>query len=62
MEFDRERAFKLVTRLNEIRAEQTKLDIEYNEIAHALWDMIPSLKDDPNIQLKKVKEYGKDKK
>lgn len=56
MDFDREKAFKLVTRLNEIRAEQNKLDIEYNEIAHALWNMIPSLKDDPNIQLRKVKK------
>lgn len=62
MDFDRKKAFKLVTRLNEIRAERDKLDIEYNKIVHELWDMIPSLKDDPNIQLKKVKEYGKDKK
>lgn len=58
MNFDREKAFKLVNRLNEIRAEQNKLDMEHNEIVRTLWDMIPSLKNDPNIEIKKVKELG----
>ena len=61
MDFDREKAFKLVTRLNEIRKEQNKLDIEYNEIVNKLWDMIPTLKGDPNLEKKKGKEYRREK-
>lgn len=49
---DRDKVFKLASRLNEIRVEQQKLDIEYNKIVLELWDMIPSLKTDPNVQPK----------
>ena len=49
---DREKTFNLVVRLNQIRLEQNKLDIEYNEIIQELWDMIPSLQADPNVQPK----------
>lgn len=55
---DKEKALKLVTRLKEIKIERDKLDTEYNGIVQELWDMIPSLKDDHNIGMKKVKELG----
>ena len=51
--------FDLATRLNQIDVERQKLDIEYNAIVQELWDRIPSLKDDDNIQpkiLRKVKD------
>lgn len=50
--------FELVSRLNQINVERQKLDIEYNKIVHELWDRLPNLKDDVNIQpkvLEKVK-------
>ena len=54
---------ELVDRLNEINKEKDKLDIEiivlndeYDKIVKELWDRIPSLKDDPNLQKVKVKE------
>ena len=54
---------ELVDRLNEINKEKDKLDIEiivlndeYDKIVKELWDRIPSLKDDPNLQKGKVKE------
>ena len=50
---DKEKAFELVVRLNEIRVLQQKLDMEHNQIIKELWDMIPSLKGDPNLILKK---------
>lgn len=53
---------ELVDRLNEINKEKDKLDIEiivlndeYDKIVKELWDRIPSLKDDPNLQKVKVK-------
>jgi len=49
---------ELATRINEIRVEQQKLEIEYNSIVKELWDRIPSLKDDPNLQIKE-KTKGK---
>lgn len=55
--------FDLATRLNQIHIERQKLDMEYNAIVHELWDRIPSLKDDVNIQprvLVKKKENKKD--
>lgn len=46
----------LAVRLNEITAERDRLDMEYNQIVKELWDRIPSLKTNPNIQPKqKVK-------
>ena len=54
---------ELADRLNQIMVEKNKLDIEYNEIVKELWDRIPSLTNDPNLQpkeLNKVKrEYEK---
>lgn len=54
---------ELVDRLNEINKEKDKLDIEiivlndeYDKIVKELWDRIPKLKDDPNMQKVKVKE------
>ena len=56
--------FDLITRINEITKEQQqlelkiiKLDMEFNEIVQELWDRIPSLKDDVNLQKKKVRKY-----
>ena len=63
--------FELIKRLNEIMAEQQKLELkslkfseeikterdrlddEYNSLVLELWDRIPSLKADENIQPKK---------
>lgn len=59
---NKDKTFELVNRLNEIRVEQQKLELEYNRIIKELWDIIPNLKNDPNIQLqekikvKKVEE------
>ena len=49
---NKDKVFELVNRLNEIRVEQQKLELEYNKIVKELWNMIPSLKNDPNIQPK----------
>lgn len=45
---------QLACRLNEIERELYDLDIEYNSIVQELWNRIPSLKDDVNIQKKKL--------
>ena len=45
--------FELCTRLNEINKEMDNLEMEQNKIIKELWDRIPSLKDDVNIQPKK---------
>lgn len=51
----------LATRLNEINIERDRLDIEYNEIIQELWRRIPSVKDDPNLVLRKVnKQFRSD--
>lgn len=49
----------LVKRLNAINVEKQQLEIkiinldnEYNQIVQELWDRIPSLKDDVNLQPK----------
>lgn len=47
--------FNLVTRLNQIEIERNNLDLEYTKIIYELWDLIPSLKDDVNIQPAKPK-------
>lgn len=44
----------LAIRLNEIMIERDRLDIEYNEIVKEIWGRIPSVKDDPNLVLRKV--------
>lgn len=49
-----ESILKLANRLNQIERQQ--LDIEYNQIVHELWNRIPSLKDDVNIQPKVLKK------
>lgn len=46
---------ELADRMNQIRIEQSKLAIEYNEIIKELWERIPGLKDDPNLELMKEK-------
>lgn len=43
---------ELVVRLNQIETEKNELDLEYNMIVHELWNRIPSLKEDVNVQLK----------
>lgn len=45
--------FELANRLNEIEQEKYKLDLEYNKIVNELWERIPALKNDKNIQPKK---------
>ena len=50
--------YELATRLNQIMVEQQKLELEYNQIVYELWERIPSLKNDVNIQPKKrVRKY-----
>lgn len=44
---------ELATRLNEIEKQLNELEIEYNQIVRELWDRIPSVKDNANIQPKK---------
>ena len=46
----------LAHRLNQIRVEQQKLELEHNMIVHELWDRIPSLKTDCNIQPKPIQK------
>ena len=41
---------ELAMRLNEIMQEKNKLDMEYDEIVKELWDRIPSLQTNPDIQ------------
>lgn len=45
---------QLACRLNEIEQEIYNLNIEYNSIVQELWNRIPGLKDDVNIQKKKL--------
>ena len=54
---------ELVFRLKDIEQEKTQLELqiiqlneEYNEIVKELWDRIPTLKGDPNLELKKVRK------
>ena len=61
MDFKDKTNFDLVDRLNHINVEKQQLDIEYNAIVHELWNRIPSLKDDENIQ-PRVLAKGKEKK
>lgn len=43
---------ELVIRLSEIDREIDKLQIEYNQIIKEIWERIPSLKGDENLQPK----------
>ena len=53
---DTGRVFEIITRINQLNVERDKLDIEYNELVNELYELIPSLRSDPNIQPKeKVK-------
>lgn len=45
----------LVHRLNKIDVERQNLDIEYNKIIYELWDRVPTLKEDENMQPKIIK-------
>lgn len=51
---NKESVLKLANRLNEIEQQRQALDIEYNQIVMKLWKMIPSLRDDENIKIKKI--------
>lgn len=49
----------LANRLSEINIERDKLDMEELAIIHELWNRIPSLKDDVNMQPKvMIKSLG----
>lgn len=49
----------LANRLSEINIERDKLDMEELAIMHELWNRIPSLKDDVNLQPKvMIKSLG----
>lgn len=50
-----ETTLNLAHRLNQIEVEKQKLDLEYNQIVQELWDRIPSLKSDENMQPKVIK-------
>ena len=49
----------LANRLNQIEMEKQKLDLEYNQIIYELWERIPPLKEDENMQPKVLKKGGK---
>ena len=53
-ENDKNSVLKLTIRLNEIRKEKQELDMEENAIIYELWELIPSLKDDVNLELNPV--------
>lgn len=48
---------ELAQRLNAIERQRNELDIEFNMIIQELWNRIPSLKEDVNLQKKKVRKY-----
>ena len=48
---------ELAQRLNAIEKQRNELDIEFNMIVGELWQRIPSLKEDVNLQKKKVRKY-----
>ena len=51
--------FELCTRLNEINKEIDALEMEHNKIIKEMWERIPSLKEDVNVQpKKKERKYG----
>ena len=48
---------ELAQRLNAIEKQRNELDIEFNMIIQELWNRVPSLKEDVNLQKKKVRKY-----
>ena len=48
---------ELAQRLNSIEKQRNELDIEFNMIIQELWNRVPSLKEDVNLQKKKVRKY-----
>lgn len=49
--------YDLAKRLNEIRTEIVKLEIEMNIIIDKLWEENPKLKENPDIQKCKVRKF-----
>lgn len=47
---------ELAFMLNEINKQMNELEIEYNKVVNELWERIPKLKDDVNMQ--KIKTKG----
>lgn len=48
---------ELADRLNEIMVERDRLYMEYAEILEELYKRLPNLKDDKNLELKKIKNF-----
>lgn len=48
---------ELAFRINKIEKEIYDLEMEYNQIVEELKNRIPSLKEDVNLQKKKVRKY-----
>lgn len=42
---------ELAERINQISVEKNNLDMEYNMIVRELWERVPSLAQDPNLEL-----------
>lgn len=53
---DKDSVLVLAQRLNEIRKQKQELEMEENSIIYKLWELIPSLKDDPNLEPNPVKQ------
>ena len=47
---------ELADRLNAIMVARNQLDLEYNKVVLELWERIPSLKGNANLELKEVRE------
>ena len=47
----------LCKRLNAIEKQRNELNIEFNMIVNELWQRIPNLREDVNLQKKKVRKY-----
>lgn len=52
-----ETVLNLANELNRIEKEINNLEIERMKVIQKLWDLIPSLKDDVNLQKRKVRKY-----
>lgn len=53
-ENDKNSLLKLAIRLREIKKEKQSLDLEENAIIYKLWELVPSLKEDVNLELNPV--------
>lgn len=49
----------LCKKLSEVEIEIQQKEIEFNQITYELWERIPSLKDDINMQPKVLKKENK---